>query len=112
MPLVLATRVFQPRELGPTQLTAAGIAMALRASAPLEEPCVDGFEQHPLGYPEAAETVANLAVEAAAARASMAHHVLGMPAVAAARRRGSSRGSSLQSSPQSSPRSSVHDEAD
>ena len=36
-------RKFSTRELGRTQLSAGGIAAALRASAPLEELCVDGF---------------------------------------------------------------------
>ena len=40
-------RTFEERELGPTQLSAAGIAAALLASAPLEELCVDGLVHGP-----------------------------------------------------------------
>jgi hypothetical protein len=38
------------RARGPTQLTADGITAALRASAPLEQLSVDGFEQRSDGY--------------------------------------------------------------
>ena len=85
-------------------LTRSDRRMDMFISKPLREADVAALRAHALAHAEqrtleameAAETAANVAVEAAAAHASMAHHVLGMPAVAAARRRGSSRGSSMQ----------------
>ena len=65
-------------------------------------------EQRALETMDAAATVADVAVEAAAARASQAHHVLGLPAVLAAQRRGSSQASG-GSSPREDTRSSLGD---